>query len=730
MGRSICLAICVFSIGTMCPGALAQIANLSPQDSASQPTDPVLAETHVIPGGPGFLEPLKATFASPGPTSESAAESSLRTWLVTGGLLVVHFNTDLLDLLGIGVREISATAQPPADSLVPMEPPFVGFAIEPTSTMLIDGVDDVFGGFIGGKLQSSGGFSLVSESGRTRFYDFSIGQPTVTRADSNAPPYLRLSPETADAADLVLESAAIADLDTAAGTMILSGIGMALSDEAAAQLNAPELAGQVFGVMAVLANVRVVDSVSYEQDMIPLAAARGGRDVKLGQLYGIGVAGREGTFPAGDNGLSMATTSCNVGSVDVEWFAAMFEDHPGIAMNLYRISGDRFEQIGQSWIKHGFFALSSSQCTPCQNPSNGTYLGVGCSDTYGFGNNSSRTWLGPRDEWNANAGTWECTGSHFDGASPNCIRNHGGSGHGPIDHRLRVSDKLLGNPGSDYYYEAFYLVRDDNDIFNNAGYKPVTMSWTGSTWSFGSSGFSTPPIEGPAIQAYGDDRTHLQTNEGELYVAWVVTDLGEDNWRYTYSVYNFTFDPAIRAIGIPVDDGFNLDLTKAGMSFYVDQEMPYLSSNWNVTHENGMLVFATPNTHQDTPLANACRWGSTYSFWFECDAPPSGTAGSIMSLEVFDPASAITSLDAVVAGPQPPTPACLCGELAGPADGVVNLLDFSQLALCFSLSASSPGCECSDLNGDGLINLVDFGTLAILFSNPVNGQSPPDCLGS
>ena len=84
-------------------------------------------------------------------------------------------------------------------------------------------------------------------------------------------------------------------------------------------------------------------------------------------------------------------------------------------------------------------------------------------------------------------------------------------------------------------------------------------------------------------------------------------------------------------------------------------------------------------------------------------------------------------------GKRPPswtTPACLCGELAGPADGVVNLLDFSQLALCFSLSALSPGGDCSDLNGDGLINLVDFATLAILFSNPVNGQSPPDCLGS
>ncbi len=728
MGRSNRLAICVLSVGAICPGALAQIANPIPSDTAAQTTEPALEETNTLPSGTGFLEPLKATFAEPGPTGDSTTDSSLRTWLVTGGLLVVHFDTDLLDVLGIGIREISATAQPPADVLVPMEPPFIGFAIEPTSTMLIEGVDDVFTGFLGGKLQAAGGFTLVSKTGGTAFYNFSIAQPVAPRAGSNAPPYLRLTHSTADAADLILESAAIADVDTAAGTLILSGIGIALSDDAAAKLNAPELAGQVFGVMAVLANIRVIDSVYHEQDMMPLAAPRGGRDVKLGQLYGISVAGREGNYPAGDNGLSMATTSCNVGSEDVQWEAAMQEDHPGIAMNLYRISGDRFEQIGQSWIKHGFFALSSSQCTPCQNPSNGTFLGVGCSDTYSFGNNGSRNWLGPRNEWIANAGTWECTGSHFDGTSPNCIRSHDGSGHGPIDHRLRVNDKLLGNPGANYYYEAFYLVRDDSNIFNNAGYKPVTMNWTGSTWSFGSSGFSTPPIEGPAIQAYGDDRTHLQTNEGELYVAWTVTDLGGANWRYTYAVYNYTFDPAIRAIAIPVDEGLNLDLSKAGMSFYVDQEMPYLSSNWIVTHENGLLVFATPNTHQDTPLANACHWGSTYTFWFECEAPPSANANSTMSLEVFDPASAFTSLDAIVAGPQPPAPACLCGELADPADGVVNLLDFTELALCFSLPASSPGCECSDLNGDGQINLLDFSTLAILFSNAVNGQSPPDCL--
>jgi len=59
----------------------------------------------------------------------------------------------------------------------------------------------------------------------------------------------------------------------------------------------------------------------------------------------------------------VGTDSCNRGEVDLDWFALPSNDHPVIPQNLYRMSGgtnnnDRFEQIGQSSVKHAFTALT------------------------------------------------------------------------------------------------------------------------------------------------------------------------------------------------------------------------------------------------------------------------------------------------------------------------------------------------------------------------------------
>ncbi len=66
-----------------------------------------------------------------------------------------------------------------------------------------------------------------------------------------------------------------------------------------------------------------------------------------------------------------------------------------------------------------------------------------CAGTYGVGNNSSRTWLGPRDEWNPFDGTWECTGSHFAGGVQDCARRHSGGGHGPTDHMVEEAPTAI-----------------------------------------------------------------------------------------------------------------------------------------------------------------------------------------------------------------------------------------------------------------------------------------------
>jgi hypothetical protein len=87
------------------------------------------------------------------------------------------------------------------------------------------------------------------------------------------------------------------------------------------------------------------------------------------------------------------------------------DQQPVIAQNLYRLAGGRFEQIGMSWLKHGFLSTNSpnAACNPQQPcagaPFGGDQLGVGCTDTYTGSLNGHRP-AGMRSEVNATTGTF------------------------------------------------------------------------------------------------------------------------------------------------------------------------------------------------------------------------------------------------------------------------------------------------------------------------------------
>ena len=97
-----------------------------------------------------------------------------------------------------------------------------------------------------------------------------------------------------------------------------------------------------------------------------------GPDVIVGAVNGI-AAYTPGLF----NSVSYAsyafgTTSCNIGTTQLQWVPNPSNFHPTIPQNLYRIKGGRFEQIGLSWCKHGFCALQETLCGAC------TPAGSGC----------------------------------------------------------------------------------------------------------------------------------------------------------------------------------------------------------------------------------------------------------------------------------------------------------------------------------------------------------------
>jgi hypothetical protein len=108
-------------------------------------------------------------------------------------------------------------------------------------------------------------------------------------------------------------------------------------------------------------------------------------DVIVGDLHQLNNYG-----PVGDlYGYSVGTVSCNVGSCWLNWISST-PDHPVIAQNLYRLKDGRFTHIGQSWLKHGFFALSQELCSNSCIGTSGTHLGVNCSDPYSAGLNGSQ----------------------------------------------------------------------------------------------------------------------------------------------------------------------------------------------------------------------------------------------------------------------------------------------------------------------------------------------------
>ncbi|GJM22923.1 MAG: hypothetical protein DHS20C15_28380 [Planctomycetota bacterium] len=409
----------------------------------------------------------------------------------------------------------------------------------------------------------------------------------------------------------------------------------------------------------------------------PDSSFQGGfKDVSLGILNSITQLGHTGTFPNGRAGLSMATTSCNLGTVNVPWLQAnnvLQEDHPGIGMNLFReadytVSGQsisRFEQVGVSWVKHGFFALSNSQCIPCQNPSNGTFLGVGCSDTYGTGNNGDRYWLGPRSEWNPHLGTWDADNSFFDGTpAGDGFRNENGSGNGSVDHRLEAFDSDLGDTSANYYYEAIYLVRGDEDISNNIGSRECFMNWNGFSWQFTTPSSGNPLIEGPALskhwgdtrvtQALQDDPNAVPgdpSDDGNVVLAVDVTDLGNGTWRYEYALYNWTLDRGVDSFSVPAFGPVS--------DFYFHDTDQEAANDWVPVVNGKNITWTFPGVNlPGHKVAGPLEWGTVYNFGFTSIYPPAthdaalgiheaGNGGDLLAVETRAPTGLSISADVI-----------------------------------------------------------------------------------
>ncbi len=643
---------------------------------------------------------VAASLARVAPVEAQAHEP----WVVVDGRVVIHFHESVLADLGLAVVNVEQTAEVLEPlSLESMDGPLVAFALADTSDLRVLRSSD--GGFVpygvlGGTAQVDGRFTLASprSGSQVDFADFRI-HPLPVENDGPGgaldPDYFYMSPgRDPFGTDFNLCYVKIfsgpksgygpGDHDSPGDhdnpVVTIKSWDMAVTDTLAAKLGRPELAGAFLGLGKLEARiVPWTGAWSYPRGQNPFTPFNGvgapsgdgsgglsglRRDVKLGGLSSIVNMGHVGTFGEGRTALSMATTSCNVGSSNVEWLSpdlVLNEDHPGIAMQLYREWNGRFEHVGRSWIKHGFFALMNSQCTPCQGGTIfGTFLGVGCSDTYGTGNNADRFWLGPRAEWDPWAGTWECEGSYFDGTPSDCVRDENGCCQGAVNHRLEAFDSELGTPDAKYYYEAMYLVRDDDDLWNNIGSRECTVETQGNSFVFDTPAVDNPLVQGPAVMRWGDMQTvaGLEPDDGNAVLAVDVTPLGGGQWRYEYALMNWTLDRKLRSFSVP---------TCGDASDFFFKDIDLLAGNdWQVTVEGGMAtweftdVVVTPGPSKQ---AGALMYGTLYNFGFTSSVRPdvrdavlgvheAGPGGDLILASTLVPGECL-NLSADSAAPEP-----------------------------------------------------------------------------
>ena len=424
-----------------------------------------------------------------------------------------------------------------------------------------------------------------------------------------------------------------------------------VTKEFATQLGLPAEAGSVVGKISIAATMRAIEItqlVDGEMKSVemPAVGTRPGPDVIVGELSGLAQFGASSGTQVG---LAVGTDSCNPGVQNLEWFANPDNRHPVIPQNLYRMSGggtndERFEQIGQSSVKHAFTAASSNTCGFGCNGVSGTQLGSGCSDLYSASLNSgpslgSRAWINP------------FTGAfpRNDSATPN--NNHTGHTHLGPSHRILVEINDLvptANPGATYWAEGQYVTSHEYtwcqshpgecNMYNNVSYHRYNVTNSASPFTFSSVGSTIR--ETAAIWAWtGATINQVEPApgvDGIGLVGYKVTNPSAGVWHYEYAVYNQNIDRAIQSFSVPLGPG----ITVSNMGFHAPPQHPgwtadgtvgnagYSFAPWTQVQAAGALSWNS-ETFAQNQNANAIRWGTLYNFRFDSNRPPQATNATI-----------------------------------------------------------------------------------------------------
>ncbi len=326
----------------------------------------------------------------------------------------------------------------------------------------------------------------------------------------------------------------------------------------------------------------------------------------------------------GVGGYAIGTTSCNYGDEVANWYSGTNQT-PLIGQNAYRYYQGRFEQIGLSWLKHSFCALSEGGCGDCQ-PTDCSTLGIGCADTYGAGLNTNPS--GPRSSANAFSGYYD----YPFGVSP--------SGPSALRGNLQIKDSDLepaNFPDARYFWEGYYMSPDDaaaGNHANNASWREFETSGPGQVWSVGSTN-----VEIPAIRVWKDIDPSVDMNDvhipgdGHFIVGAKASDLGNGMWHYEYAVWNHNSHACAGGFSLPMPVGATVTNIGFNDVDYHSGEI-HDSTDWAAEITPGAITWTT-TPYNTNPNANAIRWATMYNFRFDCNVPPSNSSEA--TIQTFRP---------------------------------------------------------------------------------------------
>lgn len=451
-------------------------------------------------------------------------------------------------------------------------------------------------------------------------------------------------------------------------------------------------------------------------------ATQNGADVIVGDLHQIINYTGDGTYDA----FSMGTYSCNIGDFWLNWFAST-NQHPVIGQAVYKMKTHAngvttFEQLGQSWLKHGFFALSNTLCcTQCQG-TDGTHLGVRCSDPYSAARNGDQAPLGPKYQVNATTGFFP-----YPPANP--------SWSGTVARRLavRVSDLEPSSATVRYFGSSIYISPDEPTAnrFNNQSYRPLSLTGSGTAWTFALGGPTQRTRAG--IYAWPDNEPGVTVKEGFVspdgnevggtrlglfILAAKVYDLGGGQWHYEYALQNYNSHRSGRAFSLPIPAGVTLSSIGFRDVEYRNGDgegnISQDGTDWTTTVGGGAITWAT-QTYAENPNANALRWDTIYNFRYVANTPPALTGGPA-TITLFRPITNPTDPTEIVIQGMPVPSAPVLNPADLDRDGDVDIQDLSLMLASFGLCSGDPGFNpAADIGGDGCVGLPDLTELLANF---------------